>query len=431
MIKMNKLFLGFFVLAMLVGCKDKEVTTGIFSGIVTDATTSAALEGVQLIIFNANTNSPAGATKMTDADGMFSIELDPGTYYAKLAKQGYYSVPPRGISALPFEIFVDMEEVRDYELFAIEGATSFGWVTGQVTDGAVGVANVLVILEGADSYSSVTDNDGYYTINNVPGGTYQGKGWIAGYNSPGINVSVSANTESSGNNIALTAGATGVVSGSVKHLATGNIEVDVALVHPVTRETIPGLTGFTQQLLYTISDVPNGTYLARATFENDQRVMDPDAIAKFGEPVVTMPDPIDGSNVTIAFSVTNSVTLTSPTNVITSTIPVEVTSTTPTFEWVAYSSVSDYVIEVVDAASGNVIWGGFSNNGGTVTKNIIIPSSQTSAVYNYDGNATVASLVPGKIYSWRIYASKNVVSTGSWNLISASEDQMGLIKIVP
>jgi hypothetical protein len=41
-----------------------------------------------------------------------------------------------------------------------------------------------------------------------------------------------------------------------------------------------------------------------------------------------------------------------------------------------------------------------------------------------------ASLEVGKIYRWRIYASKDAQGGASWNLISSSEDQMGLIKII-
>jgi hypothetical protein len=52
--------------------------------------------------------------------------------------------------------------------------------------------------------------------------------------------------------------------------------------------------------------------------------------------------------------------------------------------------------------------------------------------YNFDGTASIAELVPGRIYKWKIYASKNDVNSATgWTLISASEDQLGLIKVVP
>ena len=423
----NKIFLSLIVLAFVAGCKDKNKDKGIFSGTVIDAATTEALEGVLITIFNNNTNAPVGASVTTDADGIFSIAMDPGTYYAKLTKQGYLDVPPRGIAALAFDIVVEGEEIHDYEMIALEGASSLGWASGQVTDGTVGLGGALVILEaGGKAFSAVTDQEGYYEVYNVPGATYQAKGWLAGYNSASVSVTVSANTESQYNDITLTAGATGSVTGAVKHLATDNKEVDVALIHPVTGESIPGLDTFTEGLTYTISEVPDGFYLARATFKNDDRVMDPDAITKFGEPEVTISG---GNSIEVVFDLTNSVTLNTPTNT-TDLIPVEVATTTPTFEWTGYSSTSDYVVEVVDAATGNVVWGGFTNSAGAITKNgPLIPSGTHSVAYNSDGSATIATLIPGKIYRWRIYASKDVVSSGTWKLISASEDQKGLFKV--
>ena len=111
------------------------------------------------------------------------------------------------------------------------------------------------------------------------------------------------------------------------------------------------------------------------------------------------------------------------------TVPFEINGTTPTFSWNAYSSTSDYVIEVTDATTGQVIWGGFDESGALLEKNIVIPSNQTSIQYNTDGNA-LASLESGKIYRWRVFASKNDNNSDTgWTLISASEEQMGLIRI--
>jgi hypothetical protein len=111
----------------------------------------------------------------------------------------------------------------------------------------------------------------------------------------------------------------------------------------------------------------------------------------------------------------------------TTTVPVEVSTTTPTFKWSAYPSTSDYVIEVTDATTGAVIWGGFTNTAGTITKNIVL--ANPSVIYNSDSKAK-ANLVSGKVYRWRVFASKNDAQQATgWKLISASEDQMGLIKI--
>ena len=118
----------------------------------------------------------------------------------------------------------------------------------------------------------------------------------------------------------------------------------------------------------------------------------------------------------------------SPTNLPSNTIPSEISGLTPTFSWEAYPSASDYVVEVSDA-NGNIIWGGIDRTESIPVKNVVVPSSQTSVVFDYDGTAT-QSLEPGKVYRWRVFVSKDdKQSTSGWRLISVSEDQLGLIKI--
>ncbi len=413
---------------LLVACgKDDEggPVLGQLTGTVLNGADNSPLENSSIIVFNANDNAPV-ITLNTDASGNFSTDLEPGNYFVKAVRQGFLSVPPAGISAVPFTIIAGQEVVNDVTMFASD-ATNIGQISGRVTASGAGVAGILIIAEnGTDAYSAVSDEDGNYHIYNVAAGSYDVDGWAAGYNSNGNSASVTANTETTNIDLTLTEGANGSLSGQVRNIAAENKDVDVALIHPITRETIPGLTGRTVSQSYNITNIPNGVYIARATFENDVRVMDPDRIFKFGEPVVEM----GGGSQLIDFDITNSVTLNSPSNEAGTTIPTEITSKTPTFTWNAYSSTSEYVIEVTDATTGNVIWGGIDQSGDLPTKNIIIPSSQTSIAYNSDGNASSA-LEVGKVYRWRIYASKNDQNSDTgWTLISASEDQQGLIRIV-
>ncbi|MCX2742446.1 carboxypeptidase-like regulatory domain-containing protein [Mangrovivirga sp. M17] len=420
----------FSVIAVLISsCSDDEEeapTTGTVIGMVTNGNDQTAIEGASVVIYDANNNSPV-LTLTTDADGNYSTELDPGSYFVKVSAQGYLANPPAGIAAVPFDITVGVETENNVVLFPND-QQGLGYISGTVTEGTNPVQGVLVIAEAGDvAYSAITDEEGNYTIYNVAGGSYSVNGWIAGFNSSTETASVSADTETADVNVSLTAGASGELSGMVTNLAAENKDVDVSLVHPITKETLPGLTGFTQDGQYLITDIPNGTYIGRASYANDQRVMDPDRIFKFGEPTVE----ITGVATELDFDITGSVQVTSPSNELSSTIPVEITNTTPEFTWVAYSSTSDYVIEVTEAATGNVIWGGFDTSGDLPVKNIVIPSSQRSITYNSDGNATVPALEVGKVYRWRVYASKDDNnSTTGWTLISASEDQMGLIKIL-
>lgn len=409
------------------GCKKKEDPEpepefGTVTGTITEANTDTALSGVIITVFKANSNEPTGKTVKSDAQGNYSIELPGGIYYLRLQKQSFNRVPPPGITAISFTILNGGTVSQDYAMHA-SNTTNTGYITGTVTSSGGPVAGALVVAEqGITAFSSITDADGNYSIFNVPAGTYQVNSWKSGYQGNQVSASVVQDQELTNVDITMNKITGQNVSGMITFLATTNINVDVALVHPVTRETIPGLITTTSGGSYSISRVPDGLYLGRATFENDGKVVDPDWIVKNGEPLIT----VSGSSVSLDFSVTGAITLNSPTNPPASVIPVVVTSTSPTFSWTAYSSASDYVIEVSDA-SGNVLWGGFSN--GWDTKNITIPKSQMSIPFNSDGNAT-AMLEDGKIYRWRVYASKDdAQSPSGFRLISVSEDQTGLIVV--
>ncbi|WP_245558467.1 MSCRAMM family protein [Fulvivirga imtechensis] len=429
----------FFIVAFIIvspilffNCSkdDPKPSTGKLEGTVTDIETGSGIENVQIIVFDVESSLPTETTLSTDASGTFSGTFSPGTYYLKFFKQGYEAVPPRGIEAVAFSVEAGGTVSQSAEM-SPSAVINGGFISGKAATGSAGVAGALIVAEdlaNEKAYSTISDKDGNYSIYNIPQGSYEVKAYLLNYSSNVVSANLSANTETSGINIDLTEGASGSLTGTVRNLATDNKDVDVSLVHPITKETIPGLTTVSANLAYTISNIPDGTYIARATYKNDERVMDPDRIAKFGEPEVTFNA---GGALTLTFDITGSIKLNTPTNDPSSTQPIEITSTTPTFAWTAYSSTSDYVIEVVDVATGNVIWGGLDYSGADPVKNIVIPSSQKTIQYNEDGNATMAELVPGRTYRWKVYASKNDQnSTTGWTLISSSEDQLGLIKVV-
>lgn len=421
---LNYLLLLTLITPLVLSCNkdnDEPSPTGIVRGIITDGTSSEVLSGVRVVLFDANTNQATGDIFTTDVDGIYSFTIAGGNYFINLTKQGYADIPTKGVSALPFTITNGSELDNPVQMFT-NGETNIGWISGKLTSADAPVGGSLVVaVNGTNGISTISDSEGNYVIYNVPMATYTVKAWSAGVNSPEVSAAVTANTETSEVNLAISSTVGSAVSGAVTFLATANIEVDVALTHPITEEAIPGLSTMTSGGTYTLENTPDGEFLARASYANDGIVIDPDWIVKNGEPFVT----VSGGNATRNFSVTNAVSLVSPTNDASSTNPVT-SSSTPTFTWTGYSSTSDYVIEVTDA-NGNVIWGGF--NADWTIKNITIPSSETTIMFNSDGNATEA-LMSGKIYRWSIYASKNnVQSATGWELISVSENQRGLIII--
>jgi hypothetical protein len=423
--KIKYLLIFSLLFTLLSGCKksNEPTTTGIVSGTVKNASTSAVIPNARVLVFDANTNAPAANSIFTASNGTYSFDLTPGSYYIKLSKLGYENLPPANIIAVPFTVVLQQTVTMDFQMNQMT-TTGLGTISGQVTASSNPAAGVLIVASGTSGgYSSVSDKNGDYWIYNVPAGAYTVKAWKSSYNSSSASVTLVSSGNSQNNNLTLTSGASGSVTGSITFLATTNIEVDVSLVNPQTKETIPGLTTTTSNFNYTIINVPAGAYIARASYANDGKVVDPDWILKNGEPIVT----VGTTAATMNFSVTGAVTLTSPTNAPASTLPYGINTTTPTFSWSAYSSTDDYVIEVSDV-NGNVIWGGFSSNG--TVKNILIPKTTTSITYDSDGKASQA-LQNGHIYRWRIFASKDDSSDPrGWKIISVSEEQEGLIKVV-
>ena len=404
---------------------------GWVEGIVTATDGGGVLEGAQIDIYLDN-GDPAGISKKTDVSGYYKIELKPGTYTAIVNFQGYESSPPRGVTPIGFEVTDDATKKKDYALNT-SSVENGGWITGTVKSGSSGVGGVAVLATtsmAGEYYMGISNSEGAFTIYNVPAKSYSVKGWKQGYNSEATSATVAENTEVSVS-VTVTDGASGSLSGTVSSIGKTDYKgpVDVTLIDKATGVAIPGLSVMSNDHFdYEITGVPNGLYIARATFKNDKRVVDPDWIFKFGEPIVT----INNAKVEQDFSMTGAVLLTSPTNDEDDVTPIEETSLTPTFTWSPYSSITDYAFEL-STENGEVIWGGISGEYGSLVKEIII-TDETYTMPNAGtviGTKTAPALEVGRVYRWRIYASKNDTNaTEGWKLISMSEDQMGLIKIV-
>ncbi len=375
-----------------------------------------------MTVSDAATNVPLGALT-TGTDGTYGVEIPPGSYTVKTSRQSYDPAPPRDIA--PYPVTVMAGQTTDFSIqMSQSSVTGGGAISGRVTNGDNGVAGVLVAAEsGLIGCSSLTDGNGDYWIFNVPPDNYTVKAQAAHLVSSVVSVVVPATSQVSNVNITVSPTATGAVSGHVTFLATTNIEVDVTLLNPKSGEPVPGLTAPTVGLFFVIPSVPPGTYLARASYNNDGKVMDPDWIVKNGQPIVT----VGSDTADRDFSLTGAVEVLAPTNPASSTPPVAVQGTQPVFSWSSYASADDYVIEVSDQ-NGRMLWGGFHNNW-TVRK-IVIPRTNTSIEYNVDSTAT-EELQVGRVYRWRVYASKDDIrETTGWKLISVSEEQRGLIRIV-
>jgi Carboxypeptidase regulatory-like domain len=413
---------------------------GFLSGTVTAGTPAAPLAAVSITVFDANTNAPVNAAVQTSVTGTYSIPLNAGSYYLKMSKQGYTPVPPSALlTPVPMNVASGATTTNDVTM-AASTVSGGGWIQGKVSySTGAGIGGVLVAAEtGNSAHTSITDSAGNYAIHNLPAVSYTVKAFVKDATFTAQAGAVTADQATTVDLTAAASPATGTVPVSFQMIAqtgvTSPATMRISLVHPITKEAIPGLSlsqTHASSLNYSFSGVPDGNYVVRASFANDTIVVDPDAIVKFGEPEVNVAGGTPTPNL-VDIKATGAVALLSPSNAVASTVPVDVSLTAtpiPTFSWNNYPSSSDYAIEVMDAASGAVIWGGFSGSGGTLTKNVIVAG--TSVAFNADGSAS-AQLEAGKTYRWRVYASKDDnTATPNWSLISMSEDQRGLIRIVP
>jgi len=424
--KQGSLLLVIALIVGAAGCSSDEgpsqPVTGILEGTVADLHTGQPIPGVRVIVSVASANAPLGAVT-TGVDGVYKVELSPGEYTVKLSCQGFDPVPPKGIDPLPVTVYAGQTVNNSLEMVAASEMNT-GAIGGRVTREGAGVAGVLVAAESAGGgYSSLTDGLGNYWIYNVPPDSYQVNAQRSGMVSSTAQVTVQSAAIIGSVDITISEAAMGAVAGHVSFLATTNAEVEITLLNPMSGDGVPGLASSTVGQNFLIGSVPPGVYLARASYRNDGKVMDPDWIVKNGYPIVSVGiDTVDRD-----FSVTGAVELISPTNQAVNIYPVEVQGTRPVFHWMPYSSADDYVIEVTDQ-SGRVIWGGFED--GWRTRRVVIAKTSTSIEYNTDSTA-IEALQVGHVYRWRIYASKDDLRepTG-WKLVSVSEEQRGIVRII-
>ena len=393
--------------------------TIVISGTVVSAADSLVLvDKAQVTLVNIETQQNEVDPVVTDVNSFYTFTVPPGSYEVRVSAQGYKPSPVDGISGIPVTQTATFDVALETIDPGIYGSLKLHLVGYSKTNGA------LVILNDpatGDNYTGVTSVTGDLMMYNIPVavGDYSITIKSLGHETYTSLVSISDGVETMIDNITLTTINGFTVSGTVTFLAVENGEVDVSLTDQETGVVIPGTNVNTINTNYSIDSVAPGDYFIRATFTIDGYVVDPDSIVKHGEPVVNV---VAANLVDQNIDVTGAVILSSPIVPADGT-PVEINSLTPTLSWAAYSSASDYVVEVRDV-NGNVIWGGFSTDG-LLTKRVNTPAGTTSIVY-----AGIA-LENGKIYRWKVYASKDDVKEATgWKLISASEEAQGAFKVI-
>ena len=384
---------------------------------------SSVVNGANVVLYNANTGESVSRTN-SGADGLAKFSnISSGSFYVKIAAQDFKELPQANVSPVPFSYSAGQSYSQTYYLDTLKGV--FGRIDGYVNPKQAGFLIIAASTSSSTEAHTYSGPDGYFELFNVPFDSYKVNALKSGYQSDiQPTVSILSGSPDATVQINLTQSTGSTLTGMVTFLATQNGIVDVSLLDKNSMEVINGLTTkIDTNRNYTIKNIPNGDYVAWASYQNDGYVMDPDWI--FKNPSALNISFNKDTSIILNFSVTNAITIVSPTNPADSIIPAMADSVVPTFHWDAYPQAQEYIIEVRDI-NGNLIWGGFTASGVTLL-HAQIPRGSTSVVFNFDGSAS-AQLQPGQIYQWKIYADDNAAPNVQ-TLLSSSEGLRGLFKV--
>lgn len=421
----KRVILSIIILSSLIfyQCNENSsvepIPSTVINIIVKSASDSSTVAGANVVLYNASTGESISRT-FTGNDGTAKFEnVAMGNFYVRISAQGFKDVPEGSVSPVPFSVSNGQTTSRTYFMNALQG--TFGKIDGNVNPKLAGFLIVATASGMNTEYHSYSGPDGYFVLFNVPYDTYTIDAIKSGYqsdNQPQVTLSSGASSVTVQINVQQISGST--LTGKVTFLASQNAIVDISLLNKVSNSVVNGLTTMIDTSRnYMINYIPAGEYVAWASYENDGYVMDPDWI--FKNPGALFVSFTAVSSKVRDFSVTDAITITSPTNPSNEIIPALADSIVPTFNWNAYPSTKEYIVEVRDI-NGNLIWGGFKENG--EIRHAQIPKEWNSVEFNFDGTA-VSQLVSGQIYQWRVYSDDDATQDVQ-TLLSASEDLMGL-----
>jgi hypothetical protein len=419
-------------LSGVAGCGGKDPAAPapppptVLKVVVRSGADSTLVQNSNVVLYAADTREAVNRG-MTDVRGTIHFCQDPGNYYLAVSAQGFAPTPPENIEPTPFSVAARETTLRDIPLEPCSTGGGTGYVLGSVHPP---LDSFLILAESQSTlkkYYTASGPDGVFVVYNLPFGDYTFTALRSGFQAtaPGT-ASLGAGAAVDTVSIGVGPYAGSQLTGSVTFLASQNSVVDITLLDPETRAVIPGLTvtSDTVGLTYRMAQIPDGHYLAWASLRNDGYVIDPDWLFK-------NPGGLDIVFTTagtrqLDFSVTDAVTLLSPTNPAANTVPAVADSTVPRFRWAAYPSAKEYFIEVRDL-TGQRFWGGFESDG--MVNHAFIGPNVLSVRYNFDAQAGVPPLQPGQIYQWRLWVDKGTVNSRVEQLISASEDLLGLFQV--
>lgn len=385
--------------------------------------TGTAVAGARVLLLEADTGAPAGPALVAGPDGRVSARVEPGALLLRVDAAGHLPRPLAGAPAVPVDFAPGANPERTVELIPRESGAGRA-LAGRVVNGQGPLGAVLVVATGPEVRTAVTDDDGAFVLFDLPPGDFVLRALLVDHAGEPVAVTVPADAEPAAVELHLARGGTGAVEGHVTFLAVQNGAVRVTLQDRASGEAVAGLSGPAADGTYRVEGVPPGEYVAWAALENELPVgyvMDPDAVRKFGLPVVTV---TAGGAAGQDFDVTGAVGLVAPASAGASAAAATVADP-PTFEWAPYSSADRYFLEVADEL-GRTVWGGFAGD----TPRVELPKTTTRVAYGALAGSDPGPLEPGRVYRLRVFAAKDDnQDPRGYRIVSATEEQRGLFEV--
>jgi photosystem II stability/assembly factor-like uncharacterized protein len=140
----------------------KLATSYVISGHVLDGS-SAPVSGADVVL-NDGTSITAITT---ESDGSYEFAyLREGGNFTVSASKPHFTMAPAS------QTFNNLNSNQTLDFTAAASAGAFHTISGQITNGGVGVANVTVTLSGSQSGLRTTDSNGNYSFELAAGGNY-------------------------------------------------------------------------------------------------------------------------------------------------------------------------------------------------------------------------------------------------------------------
>ncbi|MCX5903236.1 MAG: hypothetical protein NTV89_07135 [Proteobacteria bacterium] len=423
------------VLFLCAGCDNGSNVTIKIKGKVFSLADKSAIRGAIVCAVN-KADGTVSDLAVTGDDGTYTVEVTAEregrnkpineAWGLNASAKLFMSVPSfiRPSIAVTMDNFIPEDHnytysdaLTDIGMAAIRETIELFTVSGRLDGGDAGA---MVVLEGCSEPPcpyAYTAKQGGFTIFNVPQKTYSAAAYKKGVSYEALSIEVSSDTQ----NVVLKkkpGNVTGTVSGSVNIVnpgdgdATSIVLVPESLFHETLKKGIlvPGLRAPESgdcniKGAYTITGVPEGSYVVLAAFENDYLVRDPDPNIA-GTQIVhfTMPEAGSYERSIDNFKITGSLNIISPGGGETPEGLADLIEVVFTDD----SSEDQYKL-VLYNMYGDTIW----------EKTILGQSGGADVTVAYDGPA----LENGVYYQW------NVTSFRKGGPISTSEDLKGIFYV--